>query len=169
MKRQKEWNDGILEYWENQNLEFWNDGTEKSKIGSMEDRKNRVVPFYGRSVLLSFHSSIVPTFHYSGFLWLFVPMIYSPILRISMSSTSPVLPRPSTSFVNPDREKSPRRMLSPGASAERKDAFLRSSFRMSIPTGFFDHLHSAAKTRLSPATATRSISSFPFHHRPARS
>jgi hypothetical protein len=65
MKRQKEWNDGILEYWENQNLEFWNDGTEKSKIGSMEDRKNRVVPFYGRSVLLSFHSSIVPTFHYS--------------------------------------------------------------------------------------------------------
>jgi len=94
---------------------------------------------------------------------------YSPIFRTSMSSISPFLPRASISFVNPDREKSPRRRLSLGPSDEMRDAFLRISFRMSIPTGLFDHLHSAAKTGSSPATATRSISAFPFHHRPARS
>ncbi len=92
---------------------------------------------------------------------------YNPVFRTSMSSISPFLPRASICFVNPDREKSPRGKLSLRPSDEIRDVFLRSSFKISIPTGLFDHLHSAAKTGSSPATATRSISSFPFHHRPA--
>jgi len=54
-----------------------------------------------------------------------------------MSSISPFLPRASISFVNPDREKSPRQKSPLCPTGEIRVAFLRPSFRGNLGDGCY--------------------------------